>query len=148
MRRLPLPEDGAEVRADDQHALELLDVFVDRLAELPLEGWLSIGRDLAASDTLPVRQLAWVEVDTAIADRQLAMAAWYVRDAIETTVCLASRQASCWSREQRWWLASTHGAAEAAALALLARHYTSDECRRTLCAPFARQLEESDGNQR
>ena len=101
-------------------------------------------RELSAPGSLDVRQRALTDVANAIAEQGLEMVAWYVRDTIETAVCLASRQSSHWSREDRCRFASAHGAAEAAALALLARHHIAIESLCALCAPFAKPLESEE----
>lgn len=138
---LPLPSDVVALAPNEAPAFFLVNEFVDRLAELPLISWLTIGRELSADRSLSVRQAAWIDVETAIAAQRLGMAGWYVRDAIETAICLASRQKSRWSREERCHFASAHGAAEAAALALLARRHVPTESLRALCAPFRREFE-------
>lgn len=136
-----LPSDIAELPPNGQPGRDAVNDFLDRLTELALTVWLSIGRELSESGSLPVRQLARADVDTAIAERALAIAAWHVRDAIETAACLASHQTWRWSRADRCLFASTHGAAEAAALALLAFQHIPAESLRALCAPFAIHLE-------
>jgi hypothetical protein len=138
---LPLPSDVAALAPNEEPALDVVNQFVDHLAELPLIAWLAIGRELSADGSLSIRQSAWIEVETAIAAQRLGMGAWYIRDAIETAICLASRQTSRWSRAERCHFASAHGAAEAAALALLARHHVSTESLHALCAPFRRAFE-------
>jgi hypothetical protein len=133
---LPLSSDVVALAPNDAPALDVVNQFVDHLAELPLIAWLAIGRELSADGSLSIGQSAWIEVETAIAAQRLGMGAWYIRDAIETAICLASRQTSRWSREERCQFASAHGAAEAAALALLARQHISTVSFRALCAPF------------
>jgi hypothetical protein len=122
-------------------ALEGVAGFLDHMAEWPLAFWLTIGRELSASGTLLARQLAWADVEAALADQRLELAAWHVRDAIETTICLASGQRSRWSREERCAFAAAHGAAEGAALAMLVGKSIPANSMRVLCAPFATLLE-------
>jgi hypothetical protein len=139
--RLQRPLDIAALTPNEHSALGLVNDFVDQLAELPLTAWLVIGRELSTKNSLGVRQAAWTDVERALAEQQLQLAAWYVRDAIDTAACLVCRQASLWPREDRCLFASAHGAAESAALALLARRHIPAESLRALCAPFARQLD-------
>ena len=139
---LPLPPTVAEQTPTTLPALDVVNQFVDRLLDLPLSTWLAIGRDLMADrDALAVRQRAWTELESAIASAGLGILAWYTRDAVETVVCLVSRDRACWSREDRCRCAATHGAAEAAALGLLGRAHISADTLRVLCAPFAREIE-------
>jgi len=120
-------------------ALELgsVSAFIDGLVELPVSSWLTIGRELMADrEGLAVRQAAWTDVEEAIAAHSLALAAWEVRDALETAVCLVSRAVQRWSRDERCQFAATHGAADAAALALRASAHVRPDCVRVLCSPF------------
>jgi len=115
-----------------------LAAFLDRLLELSVVDWIRIGRSLIADrDALLVRQRAWALLEAAIADHRLGVAAWEIRDAIDTAACLATRGARGWSRDTRGCFASTHGAAEAAALALLARGHLRADAVAALTTPFA-----------
>jgi hypothetical protein len=76
-----------------------------------------------------------------IAEQRFHVAAWYVRDAVETAAFLARRQMYRGSREERCLFAAAHGAAEVATVALLAREHVSTESLCALCAPFVRHLD-------
>jgi hypothetical protein len=133
-----LPRAVLALSVPAETALDSVSEFLDGLVELPVASWLTIGRALMADrEQLAVRQAAWSEVEEAIAAHNLAPAAWEVREALETAVFLVSRPVQCWSREERCQFAATHGAAEAAALALRARAHVRPETARTLCSPFA-----------
>lgn len=137
-----LPPACAEPNPADKAALDAVNGFVDRLVDLPPFMWLSIGRGLMADrEGLLVRQTAWSDVEAAIRENGLDMAAWYARDGVETAACLVSRRVPRWSREERCAFAATHGAAEAATLALLAHQHISPERLRVLCAPFATEAD-------
>ncbi|HET9730858.1 MAG TPA: hypothetical protein VFR41_15610 [Acidimicrobiia bacterium] len=133
--RLPEP------KPNEIGALATVDDFLGYLYEWPLAAWLTIGRELSASGSLHSRRLAWMDVEVAITDHRLEIAAWRVRDAIETAVCLASRKSSRWSREERCVFAAAHAAAEGAALALLVQRYIPAESLGALCAPLAKPRE-------
>ena len=141
--RLPLPRAiVSDPKFAEKPALASVSEFVDSLVEVPLETWLAIGRNLVADrNGLAVRQAGWGKVETAVREGDLGLAAWSVRDALDTVAFLASRHASRWSREERCAFAATQGAAEAAALALLVRARIRDETVRALCAPFADSIE-------
>jgi hypothetical protein len=62
---------------------------------------------------------------------------WSVRDAVDTAAHIATREAHQWSRQERGAFAAAHGAAEAAALALLVREHLPTETYRALTVPFA-----------
>ena len=135
--RLPLPRHVAELTLDDEPALAFVNAFADQLVDLPLSTWLAIGATIAADrDGLPVRRDAWDTVDAAIVDHGLAIAAWYVRDTIETAAFLVSRNTSQWSSRERRVFASAQASAESAALALLARDHLSGDVLSTVFAPF------------
>lgn len=139
--RLPFPGVAALTPIEEE-ALLSVDSFVDRLVELPLFMWLAIGIELMAEpEGLVVRQRAWCDVEAAIAEAGLGITAWHVRDAVETTACLVSRRQSRWSRAERCRFAATHGAADAAALALLAQPHIPAETLRVLRRPFAASLQ-------
>lgn len=111
--------------------------FVDHLLELRLPGWLAIGRGLIADrDGRFVRLSAWGDVERALAEHGLAVDAWQVREGLATAAWFVNRSGARWTREERRAFAATLGAADAAAMALLARPYISVETVRTLCAPF------------
>ena len=136
--RLPLPQCVTSLTPTDEPALALVDVFVDRLAALPYEEWLDVGRAHTAdraSATMHATMFALLEAT--IASQGLGIAAWYARDAVETSVFLAANGALQCSDGERRVIARAHGAAECAALALLARGALAPTDFTTLFAPFA-----------
>lgn len=135
---------GALAATTTASAMARAHAFVECVAELPVAEWLEAG-DAIAGDAiagdgalLPVRQQVWLALEAAIGDHGLGLQAWRVRDGVETAVCLVTRDASCWTAKTRRLFASAHAAAEAAALALLARDHLSKEAFATLTKPFAR----------
>lgn len=140
--RIPLPESVANLTPDDEPALVSVNAFVDRLAALTLDQWLDVGHRLVTDhETLALRSTSWAIMDATIADRRLGVAAWHVRDAVETTAYLASDAASRLSRRERRLFAGAHAAAEDAALAVLVREHLSLEDFAVLCKPFASPAE-------
>ena len=136
--RLPLPREVAGLTPEELPALAPVDAFADRLAELPLASWLSIGQSLVESASVStLRATPYAILEATINNRGLAVAAWYVRDAIETSAYYASPRRRRWTRMERRCFAAAHAAAEEAALAILAQAFLSSEDVDALCAPFA-----------
>lgn len=134
----PLPSRYAVLARTADGMREDAAEFLERLVALPLPTWLAIGGGLMADrDGLAVRQGAWADVEAALTAHGLAVVTWRVRDAVETVSFLVSQHAGRWSREARCQFATTHGAAEAAALALLTAGHVRADTVRVLCAPFA-----------
>jgi hypothetical protein len=101
--------------------------------------WLELGGDIAdARAQSAARSSAWDGLQVAIFDQGMQLAAWYVRDAVETAAFLASHSGRRRSREDRLRFAAAHGAAETAALALLARPYLTQEHFSILTRRFVR----------
>lgn len=139
-RRLGLPRDFAARMASTEPAFEAVHTFVDRLTDLPLDSWLEVGRTVLTDIGGPHRARAFMLVSAAIAEHGLAVDAWYVRDAVETSVCIACAGHGCWTGDDRIAFAAAHGAAGAAALALLARQYISVDDMHALSDPFANAI--------
>jgi hypothetical protein len=118
-------------------ALALAKAFVDGLCDLPLESWLAIGRAAMVNRGSDAYAGAWSAVEHAIAQQNLALAAWHIRDEIETLAYLACHSGVPVWRSDRPAFAAAHGAVEDAALALLVRDYVSVADVDRLCAPFA-----------
>jgi hypothetical protein len=115
-----------------------VDAFLDRLIELPLAEWLAIGELIVVDrDHVPVRRRAWDELEAKLRTGRLGVAAWSIRDAVDTAAYIATCESHRWTRHERGAFAAAHGAAEAAALALLARDDLPAEIYRSLTAPFA-----------
>lgn len=135
--RLRLPREVAGLTPEDVPALAPVDAFADRLAELPLASWLSIGRSLVESASgSSLRATPYAILEATINDRGLAVAAWYVRDAIETSASYVSPPRRRWTARERRCFAAAHAAAEEAALAMLAGAFLPSEDCAALCAPF------------
>ena len=138
---LPLPNCVTALTPTDVPGLALVNVFVDRLAELPYQAWLAIGRaQLTAAARVAPRATPFAILEATIATQGLGFAAWYARDAVETSAFLATNGASQCSPGGRRVIARAHGAAEAAALALLARDALAPTDFATLYAPFEHVL--------
>lgn len=111
--------------------------FVERLAELPCETWLSIGEALMLRETdVSPRAAALSRLQHVLDEHHLLVRAWQVRDAVETAAWLVSHRHRHWSHRDRCAFAATHSAASAAALALLARARLQPGDLATLTAPF------------
>ncbi len=76
-------------------------------------------------------------MNASVAHNGLGLAAWHVRDAVETIAFLKSRNNPNLSRSDRRVFAAAHAAAEDAALATLTRQHLSAQDFAVLCAPFA-----------
>ena len=136
--RLPLPRQVAELTPDDQPSLAAVNAFADRLAELPVLAWLTVGRTLVDDpSTYALRETPYAILEATINNRGLAVAAWYARDAIETSAYYASRSILKWTSKERRAFAAAHAVAEDAALAFLAQEHLSAEDFAALCGPFA-----------
>ena len=145
--RLPLPECVTSLTPSDEPTLAIVNVFVDRLAALPLEEWLDIGRnELADPEGVSRRATAFAILEATIGTHGLGIAAWYARDAVETSVCLASSGVPEWAARDHRAMAAAHGAAEAAALALLASDALASTDLAALLAPFEHVLSRDEGS--
>jgi hypothetical protein len=129
---------GALLPIREQPPVTQVNAFVDWLASLPLALWLDVGRSVASERTrVMARGSAWEELQRALCAQELQIGAWFVRDAVETAAFLASHSVRRWSAADRRWFAAAHGAAETAALALLARPFLEAEQFEALCEPLA-----------
>lgn len=136
--RLPLPKQVADLTPEEEPALADVNVFVDRLAELPLDGWLTIGRSsIGDHSSVGRRATAFAILEATIATNALGVAAWYARDAVETSAFVATRSAARWTSKDRRAFAAAHAAAEEAALALLAHEKLPASDFALLIEPFA-----------
>ena len=139
--RLPLPECVTALTPSDEPALAVVNAFADRLAALPIPEWLEVGRSaITDSAGMSQRATAFAILEAAIAAHGLGIAAWYARDTVETSACLAGCGMPCWTARDRRLMAAAHGAAEAAALALLARDVIAPADFAALIAPFEHLL--------
>jgi len=136
--RLPLPEGVTKLAGDESLALRRVNDFADDLAATSLTDWLAIGADLQRDSAHDAeRASARERVEAAIRDSGLDVAGWYARDAIETAAFFAWNRSRQPRGAERARLARAHGAAELAALALLAWPTLSADDVALLCHPFA-----------
>ena len=139
-RRLPMPPHIANMTETHEPALALVKEFVEQLCSLPLDGWLAIGHGVMNNRCTAAYSNAWHAVQQAIARNDLGLAAWHVRDEIETLAYVASHSGAPLSRANRPVFAAAHGAAEDAAMSLLVGAEISLADLELLSAPFASQL--------
>ena len=139
--RLPLPQRVTHLTPDDEPALGPVNEFADRLADFPVDEWLAIGRGLLTDrDHHASRAMSYATLESMLNDHGLAIAAWYVRDAVETSAYYATHSTRYWNSSGRRAFAAAHGAAEEAALALLARESLPAEDFELLSAPYVRLI--------
>jgi len=135
------PSSIIESRFARRTRLDRALLFVDALAALPRSCWVDIGRVLLADHAgLAPRVTAAAAVDAVIAARRFRVAAWYVRDALETAVFLARRGGARVSTTDRQAFDAARDAAEDAALALLAFPRLCARDVDVLCGPFAQHV--------
>jgi hypothetical protein len=135
--RLPQPRRIVMSTPVRQSTLAEVGVFVDLLAGLALDDWLLVGRSAIGKRSAPERRAtACGRLDATIRAHDLTVAAWYVRDSVETAACLAAGTVSRWQSLDRRMFSAAHGAADAAALALLARDLLPANVFALLMAPF------------
>jgi hypothetical protein len=136
----------AGVDADDAARCE---AFLDRLERLSRAEWLETGRRVlarSAGGSEPSVQQAADALDAVIAERQLGVTAWLVRDAIETVAHVAScagdpaegrrHPAPPCTKSERTSLKAARVAAERAVLAHLARPWLARAAYLALVNPF------------
>lgn len=144
--RIPLPLDAMVATPVEQAALEAPVEFIDRLAELSFDIWMEVGKTVAAHRETGDYATARALLAAAISDQRLNVAAWMIRDGVDTAAFYATVGRSRISRAERRTLAAAHGAAEGAALALLVRAWLPRSDLATLYAPFAACLAVADVN--
>ena len=123
------------------HALER---WLQFLATLALDEWIVIGCRCKSRDGQAVAS-ACARVETAIADHRLDVAAWFIRDAVDTVAQIVRPQAVRRSRRAQSRLALALAAAQWAALAVATEQWLAPGDRASLCAPFT--SERQAGNQ-
>jgi hypothetical protein len=119
-------------------ALEGVNPFIDRLAELRLSEWLAIGR-VALEDRdvgRASRSTSRAILDAIIAHQHLDIVAWYVRDAVDTVGFLARQAAPSLTRADQRIFDAAQAAAQEAALAVVVRESLPMADFQTMCAPF------------
>jgi hypothetical protein len=120
----------------DELALERVDGFVDRIAALPVASWLEIGRlIICGTPSSAERSCARTALENVIAGHELSVAAWFVRDAVETSAFIASYGHLRRSTE-RHQFAAARRAAEESALVMLVQGRLNVASFETLTAPF------------
>jgi hypothetical protein len=139
--RLPLPTCVTALTPADEPALALVNVFADRLAALPYDEWLDVGRrEMANAASAAHRATAFAILEATISTQGLGIAAWYARDVIETAAFMATNGEPRRRTDERRAMAVAHAAAEDAALALLARDALAPTDFAPLFAPFEHVL--------
>ena len=114
-----------------------IDALIDVLSDLRISRWP------AAPASAAEYALARAFVDVALADGRRDVAAWYVRDCVDTAVFLACRAEGATRRET---CERARVTAEGAALALLARPAIDARDFERLYAPCAALLSASAGS--
>ena len=138
---LCLSTPGRVVAGVDPPSVAQANDFTDWLAELPPAAWLEVGRSIVGDRPQgAARDTAWTALQAAVADEDLRIAAWCVRDAVDTSAFLASRAARRWSNVERRLFAAAHRAAESAALALLAGSLLPVDYFMILYGPFTNRV--------
>lgn len=123
-----LPEDGARD----------LEQWLDTLRELPLEEWIRIGERCASGDHGSLAAMrACTRLETAIAERELYVTGWLVRDLVETATYHVRREIRHQPRRVRQQLVAARRAAEWAALAMACGPWLQPADHNLLRAPFA-----------
>jgi hypothetical protein len=110
--------------------------FFDRVCAMPRAAWLTVGdTELArtAERSLPL-SVALAALGRVIAEQQLDVPAWYVRDEVTTAACLAHGTCGVSRRDERRFEAA-RDAVERAALAHLARPWLASRDFEQLIAP-------------
>ena len=76
----------------DEPALALVNVFADRLVTLPYREWPeTVGNSqIAGAARASQRATAFAILDATLGTQGLGIAAWYARDAVETSAFLAT----------------------------------------------------------
>jgi hypothetical protein len=115
-----------------------LEHWLDALAELPLDRWVAVGH--ACAQDVAGRQKRVTSkalLDATFADQQLVLAAWFIRDMVQTATYRAATAAARARWSVRRDFAAARSAADGAALAIAAQQWLPREDHEALCAPFA-----------
>ena len=128
---------GPSVIEDEDDRFGSVEAFLEFLARLSADEWLVIG----AQGPLDAQTVAIL--DATVADQQLELDAWLVRDAVETLVSLASRSLPLGSRKQYRAMGCARVAAERAATAILTRSWLPTSDIAALLSPFSVRLQKA-----
>lgn len=135
MRARLSPSRGDERDECKEDAIQRVIPFIERSAEYPVSAWLKFGEAAVADEPdRASRSTARAILDATIADRRMAVAAWLVRDAVDTAAFLVRHSARDISRLNRRHLVAAQQAIEEAALAMLAQRHLSRADVEVLCA--------------
>jgi hypothetical protein len=115
-----------------------LEQWLDALRDVPLEAWIRIGDRCASREYDLTTTRACRRVDRAVAEQELEVSAWLVRDLVETATDHLRHESSGRPRSVRAQIAVGRMAAEWAALAIACQTWLQPADRDLLCAPFAR----------
>ncbi len=140
----PIAATGRRPDARREPALAAVNTLADAS---PAAGRLAQGRPGAGrrSPRSTPRVTSYAILEATINDRGLAVAAWYVRDAIETSAYYASHSIVKWTSKERRAFAAAHAAAEDAALSILSQAYLQRRGCRGALRPVLRPSQPSDG---
>jgi hypothetical protein len=135
---------GRPARAEEP-SVECASVFVDRLADLPLEHWVAIGRRLLADEALrSQRSTALAILEATITANDLAVAAWFARDGVVTAAFYATSDVPRLTPAERRAFAAACAAAEDTAFAVIARDHLAECDFALLAAPFEQVVSSDD----
>ncbi len=113
-----------------------LEAWLDMLGELTLADWADIGRVCEDPGVLAAMTRGCKAVESVVADRELDVTAWLVRDHVETVTHAIRVAAARQPRRRRARLAVARMAAEWAALSMAMDAWLAPADRDALRAPF------------
>jgi hypothetical protein len=113
-----------------------LERWLDALAELPFDRWIAVGRACARDMSEYRPHAARALLEAIVADRQIELTAWFIRDMVKTAAYAAAIAASRTSHSVRRDVAVARSAADWAALAIATQTWIPCADREALCAPF------------
>jgi hypothetical protein len=118
------------------HSAHTLDRWLEALHNLTREQWARVARESASAEratrTDDIKRL----IVAAIRKHRLEVAAWFLRDAVETTVHYAVRTGARATEVSPSEITRIHRATEWAALAIAAESWLDPSVCDTLIAPF------------
>jgi len=118
-----------------------LEAWLDSLSELSLADWARVGRACASRGELAALASACRAVERVIDAKNLDVAAWLIRDLVETATYHVRHFASRSSRRARSELAVARMAAEWVALGISVEAWLAPSELTTLVKPFARETQ-------
>jgi hypothetical protein len=113
-----------------------LERWLDALAELPLDRWIAAGRACARDMSGYRQHAARALLEAIVADQQIELTAWFIRDMVKTAAHATAIAASRANHSVRRDFAAARAAADWAALAIATQTWIPCADRDALCAPF------------